>query len=213
MDNHKQFFDSFEFETFTTNIKLEFPHELNLSKKEERYFIFLFSRSLSLSKYEKIRILVNFKDLSVFQVTKLTKTLEEERTAFTLLSSENNPSLDQISEMKFEILKKWKEIEQDMIQFQNFNTKVKLASNSSIKFNEKYFLYRFAYSLSLNGLEKKDILINRFPKFSQFQIDELIMILEEEKEKFDDLALRSEKKVNILRENTEIDWYYVESLF
>ncbi len=56
----------------------------------------------------------------------------------------------------------------------------------SLNFDEIRFLKLLAGSISLSKEEKKKI-IEAIPKLSQFQIDELIKILEEEKRKFREL--------------------------
>jgi hypothetical protein len=109
--NHKQYFNSFEFENFTTNIKLSFPKELKYSIDEERYFIFLLSRCKSLNKIEKLNILNMFQKLSLQQIIKLGQIFEEEITAFNLMVSKKQSYISEISQMKFDSIKDWKEIE------------------------------------------------------------------------------------------------------
>ncbi len=94
-------------------------------------------------------------------------------------------------------------------QFQDFATTVKLPSHPDTTFDEKYFLYLFAGSLSLSLEEKRDILA-KMPNLSQFQIDELIKILEEEKQKFDELEKKHPEQVQKLKLTAKKEWEVLE---
>lgn len=61
---------------------------------------------------------------------------------------------------------------------------LELASNHPLTvFNEEDFLELLEHSLSLNIYEKKRV-IDAIPTLSQFQIDELIKVFEDEREEF-----------------------------
>jgi len=61
---------------------------------------------------------------------------------------------------------------------------LELASNHPLTvFNEQDFLELLEHSLSLNVYEKKRVL-DAIPTLSQFQIDELIKVFEDEREEF-----------------------------
>lgn len=92
--------------------------------------------------------------------------------------------------------------------FASFATAVAMPAHTTI-FDEKYFLYLFAGSLVLSLTEKKDIL-GRIPQLSQFQIDELIKILEEEKQKFDLLEHEHPEQIQKMRQETKRDWDILE---
>ncbi|PIV90429.1 hypothetical protein COW46_02890 [Candidatus Gracilibacteria bacterium CG17_big_fil_post_rev_8_21_14_2_50_48_13] len=92
--------------------------------------------------------------------------------------------------------------------FSTFATAVALPGHTTI-FDEKYFLYLFAGSLVLSLPEKKEIL-GRIPQLSQFQIDELIKILEEEKQKFDLLENEHPEQIQKMRVETKRDWDILE---
>lgn len=92
--------------------------------------------------------------------------------------------------------------------FASFATAVAIPEHSTV-FDEKYFLYLFAGSLVLSLTEKKDIL-SRMPKLTQFQIDELIKILEEEKQKFDLLEKEHPEQIQKMRQETKRDWDVME---
>ena len=94
---------------------------------------------------------------------------------------------------------------QDFIQFA---TTVSLPVHPTA-FNEKYFLFLFAGSLSLQLSEKRDI-IEKLPSLSQFQINELIKILEEEKQKFDELEKNHPEQVQKLRTQAASEWQILE---
>ncbi|MFN8577973.1 MAG: hypothetical protein U0354_14070 [Candidatus Sericytochromatia bacterium] len=225
MNTHKQFFDSFEFETFNTSIKLDFPKELNYSEKEERYFVFLISQSQSIYKSHKLHILNTFNDLSVFQISGLVNILEKEKTTLQLLMSRDPELINPMSKDKFIVMREWEVVEKEFLavqeinnlknspEFKNFNTKVVLEENKSIVFDKKYFLFLFANSLSLSANEKLDILIDKFPKFSQFQIDKLIHILEEERLKFNLLERKHPRQIQELRSVYKAEWDKIERLF
>ena len=92
--------------------------------------------------------------------------------------------------------------------FASFATAVAMPAHTTI-FDEKYFLYLFAGSLVLSMTEKKDIL-GRIPQLSQFQIDELVKILEEEKQKFDLLEHEHPEQIQKMRQETKRDWDVME---
>lgn len=94
--------------------------------------------------------------------------------------------------------------------FQMFTTIVKLPDHPNTQFDEKYFLFLFAGSLSLDINEKKDILFTKLPTLSQFQVDELVKILEEEKQKFDELAAKHPEQVQKLVDQCMREWQMLE---
>jgi len=93
-------------------------------------------------------------------------------------------------------------------EFNSFATTVTIPEHPT-EFNEKYFLYLFAGSLSLKIHEKRDI-VGKIPTLSQFQIDELINILEEEKQKFDELGHKHPEQVAKLKETAKKEWNILE---
>ena len=74
-----------------------------------------------------------------------------------------------------------------------------------IEFDEGVFLKLLAGSISLTKDEKKKI-IEAIPKLSQFQIDELIKILEEEKRKFRELDAKHLDQLKKLEEKHCAEW-------
>lgn len=93
--------------------------------------------------------------------------------------------------------------------FVNFTTTVKIPPHPNTSFDEKYFLFLFSGSLSLSLEEKRDI-IAKIPNLSQFQIDELIKILEEEKQKFDELEKKHPEQVQKLKLTATKEWEVLE---
>lgn len=89
-----------------------------------------------------------------------------------------------------------------------FQAKVKVPAHS-LNFDETYFLRLLAGSISLTKEEKKRI-IEAIPKLSQFQIDELIKILEEEKRKFADLDVKHLEQLRKLEEKHAREWEDLE---
>jgi len=71
-------------------------------------------------------------------------------------------------------------------QIQDFIAKVKIPPHPNTKFDEKKFVQLLAGSISLTITEKERI-ITAIPQLSQFQIDELMKIFEEEQQKFTEL--------------------------
>lgn len=65
-------------------------------------------------------------------------------------------------------------------------TEMQVPAHPNTKFDEKNFLELLAGSISLTLTEKKRI-VDAIPQLSQFQIDELMKIFEEEKGKFAEL--------------------------
>ncbi len=96
----------------------------------------------------------------------------------------------------------------DSDDFKAFATTVNVPEHPTT-FQEKYFLYLFAGSLSLDLKEKKDILA-RIPSLTQFQMDELVKILEEEKQKFDQLEHKHPEQVKKLRDQAAKEWHMIE---
>ena len=94
--------------------------------------------------------------------------------------------------------------------FQAFSTILKLPEHPITNFDEKYLLYMFARSLSLTIKDKRDILLERLPSLAQFQVDELIKILEEEKQKFDQLGEKHPDQVKNLQETAQKEWSLLE---
>jgi hypothetical protein len=119
---YKQYFDTFEFESFTTNIELNFPKDINFSKKDEKYFIFLLFKLQSLNKLEKLDILNNFHNFSSEKISNLVNILETEITTFNLFVSKKPSFISQASKMKFDSIRDWQEIEK--LYIKKINKKV-----------------------------------------------------------------------------------------
>jgi len=89
-----------------------------------------------------------------------------------------------------------------------FKAKVKIPAHS-LNFDEDYFLRLLAGSISLTKDEKKRI-IEAIPKLSQFQIDELMKILEEEKRKFSELDVKHKEQLQKLEQKHAQEWDQLE---
>ena len=79
----------------------------------------------------------------------------------------------------------------------------------TLKFDEQRFLHLLAGSISLSRDEKKKI-IETIPKLKQSQIDELIRIFEEEKEKFSQLSAKHVPQLEKLTKQHYQDWQDLE---
>lgn len=71
-------------------------------------------------------------------------------------------------------------------QQQDFIAKVKIPPHPNTKFDEQKFVHLLAASISLTSQEKERIIL-AIPQLSQFQVDELMKIFEEEQQKFTEL--------------------------
>lgn len=79
-----------------------------------------------------------------------------------------------------------------------------------LSFDEKYFLRLLAGSISLSKDEKKRI-VESVPKLRQSQIDELVRIFEEEKEKFAQLSAKHVPQLEKLAKQHYQDWMDLET--
>ena len=95
-------------------------------------------------------------------------------------------------------------------QIQDFVTSVKIPPHPNTTFDEKTFVQLLAGSISLTIGEKKNI-IKAIPQLSQFQIDELIKIFDEEKGKFAELEKKHADQIQVLEEQHKGSWKDLES--
>ena len=84
------------------------------------------------------------------------------------------------------------------------------APASELKFDEEYFIRLLAASISLSKDEKKKI-VESIPKLKQAQIDELIRIFEEEKQKFAALSKKHVPQLEKLADQHYNDWMDLEA--
>jgi peptidoglycan hydrolase CwlO-like protein len=89
-----------------------------------------------------------------------------------------------------------------------FQTKIKIPAHQ-LKFDENKFLRLMAGSISLTKDEKKRI-IEAVPKLTQFQVDELIRILQEEKDKFSALDVKHKEQLRGLESKHAQEWEDLE---
>ena len=92
------------------------------------------------------------------------------------------------------------------------NDKVVVPAHPETKFDEQKFLTLLRGSISLTRDEKWRI-IQAIPKLSQFQIDELQKILEEEKFKFSQLSPKHLKHLQQLERKHGEDWKDLQALY
>ena len=95
-------------------------------------------------------------------------------------------------------------------QQQQFISSVKIPPHPNTKFDEAKFLELLAGSISLTINEKKKI-IEAVPQLSQFQIDELIKIFEEEKVKFTELEKKHAEQIAELEKKHAGSWQDLEA--
>lgn len=95
-------------------------------------------------------------------------------------------------------------------QVQDFITSVIIPPHPNTKFDEKRFVELLAGSISLTITEKKRI-IEAIPQLSQFQIDELIKIFDEEKGKFAELEKKHADQIKELEGKHKDNWQDLES--
>lgn len=91
----------------------------------------------------------------------------------------------------------------------DFATTVAVPAHSNTTFDESYFLKMLAGSISLTKNEKAKI-VESIPKLSQYQIDELIKIFEEERRKFSELDEKHQVKIRELQAKQTEDWKDLE---
>ena len=92
-----------------------------------------------------------------------------------------------------------------------WTTSIKLPPHS-LNFDENKFLNLLAGSISLNKDEKLRI-IESVPKLRQEQVDELIRIFEEEREKFLELSVKHSSQLKKLEAEHAADWTDIELHF
>jgi len=91
----------------------------------------------------------------------------------------------------------------------SFITSVPVPAHPNSQFDEKKFLELLAKSISLTKTEKQRI-ISSMPKLSQYQIDELMRIFEEEQKKFSELNDKHENQLKALEDKHKDDWNDIE---
>jgi hypothetical protein len=91
------------------------------------------------------------------------------------------------------------------------NDNITVPAHPETTFDEQGFLIALRGSISLTRDEKWRI-IQAIPKLSQFQIDELVRILTEEKQKFSELSPKHLKQLMLLEKKHTEDWKDLQSL-
>jgi len=87
---------------------------------------------------------------------------------------------------------------------------IPIPAHPNTKFDEKNFLALLAGSISLTINEKKKI-IEAIPQLSQFQIDELMKIFDEEKGKFAELEKKHSEQISELEKQHAGSWQDLEA--
>lgn len=87
--------------------------------------------------------------------------------------------------------------------------KIKLQPHPDTQFDDDKFLMLLASSISLSKAEKKRI-IDAVPKLKQWQVDELMNIFEEEKQKFAQLSKKHVPQLEKLAKQHYEDWKDLE---
>jgi len=91
----------------------------------------------------------------------------------------------------------------------SFITSIPVPAHPSTQFDEKKFLELLAKSISLTKTEKQRI-ITSITKLSQYQIDELMRIFEEEQKKFSELNQKHENQLKAIEDKHKDDWSDIE---
>lgn len=91
------------------------------------------------------------------------------------------------------------------------NENIVIPDHASTTFDEQTFLMLLRGSISLTRDEKWRI-VQAAPKLSQFQVDELQKILEEEKRKFSELSPKHLSQLKRLEEKHADDWRDLQSM-
>lgn len=93
---------------------------------------------------------------------------------------------------------------------QDFISSVKIPAHPNTKFDEQVFIQLLAGSISLTLSEKKKI-IEAIPQLSQFQLDELMKIFQEEKGKFAELEKKHADQISDLEKQHKGNWQDLEA--
>ncbi len=93
----------------------------------------------------------------------------------------------------------------------NFTTSIKIPPHS-LQFDETRFLRLLAGSISLTRDEKWKI-IQFVPKLTQYKVDQLMTILEEEQRKFRELSMEHGEHLQKLEEKHAMEWKDLEYKF
>ena len=91
----------------------------------------------------------------------------------------------------------------------DFKTAIQVPAHPDTKFDEGYFIQLLALSISLTLDEKKKI-VEAVSKLSQYQVDELVRIFEEEQTKFAELAEKHPEQIDKLRAQHKGEWELFE---
>lgn len=91
----------------------------------------------------------------------------------------------------------------------DYQTTIQVPAHPNTIFDEVYFLKMLSGSISLTKNEKKKI-VESVSKLSQYQIDELIKIFEEERRKFAELDEKHQVKIRELQQKQAEDWKDLE---
>ena len=91
------------------------------------------------------------------------------------------------------------------------NDNIAVPAHPDTQFDEQQFLFFLRGSISLTRDEKWRI-IKAIPKLSQFQVDELQKILEEEKRKFSELSPKHLSQLMKLEQKHAEDWRDLQSV-
>lgn len=92
-----------------------------------------------------------------------------------------------------------------------FDTNIKLPPHQ-LQFDEKHFLRLLAGSISLTKEEKWKI-IQYVPKLTQYKVEQLMNILEEEQRKFQELSAEHGEHLQKLEEKHAAEWKDLEYKF
>lgn len=93
---------------------------------------------------------------------------------------------------------------------QDFISRVKVPPHPNTTFDDKKFIELLAGSISLT-IQEKERIIQAIPQLSQFQIDELMKIFEEEKAKFAELEKKHADQVAELEKAHAQGWQDLEA--
>ncbi|MCP4697278.1 MAG: SUMF1/EgtB/PvdO family nonheme iron enzyme [Gammaproteobacteria bacterium] len=186
------------------------PHQLELDEAE---FLSYLQGALSLTADDKHKIVKTLPGLTQAQVDELLRILREEKTKFLELGKEHEATLNPMRKQCYIELMHKELLESDaelgteipekggMVQFKM--PRFTLPPHE-LALDEEEFLNYLQGSVSLTADEKCRI-VAALPRLTQAQIDELLRILREEKEKFLALDKQHEPQLNQLRKKHYVD--------
>lgn len=178
-------------------------HQLEVDEQE---FVSYLQGSVSLRKKEKKAIIAKFSELTQTQLDELLNILKAEKEKFTKIDDHHTENLSRLRMLHYielthpELLVSEAHPHiSDGDGIVRFKTPRYILPPHELILEDEFLSY-LQGSLSLTKDEKRRV-VNALPRLTQKQVDELMRILREEKDKFLTLDKQHENQLNQLRQN------------